>query len=474
MDSMFDTLLDLASSPDLAAAPTIAKKTSSSAADADDGFHIRALACACLLSFTVALADTGKLLRAASAMLMSPKGSERIAMPQILVNLQRSVVSVMLAKTEHPDWMSRGVLRTSNLDTFPVQFKAAPGTVHSLACDGGFVYLQTDEGMFKIGSGYGGTIKGKVYCHRPDFEPRPGWIGVIKGSLYFKPCPGGDDDDDAEMDDGQFEIYKLDTERLVVTDTLAVRSSNFSSSSPANLVTFSDGSNIGVVTVTNNDNFVIKFFSVSSGGGTTSCVQDLPLKLARKCVDVYGASTIEPASRHHQVDFAGCCDDEAADLRAGVDFALMLSSQGKLYYTGKSSSIGHKQPCPAGHWNEVSVSRSPKITQMAVGHDGGHALFLSDEGSVYFAGTARRGEDGDAQAGKSGHHHHRRAAKAVKPKRMARVDGAGVVQMACNNGTSVMVGRDGEVFVFGKDSSHADYNTGIVTDLKGKWIVQVR
>jgi E3 ubiquitin-protein ligase MYCBP2 len=46
--------------------------------------------------------------------------------------------------------------------------------------------------------------------------------------------------------------------------------------------------------------------------------------------------------------------------------------------------------------------------------------------------------------------------------------------MACNNGTSVMVGRDGEVFVFGKDSSHADYNTGIVTDLKGKWIVQVR
>lgn len=79
MDSMFETLLDLASSsPD-----------STKGSLTDDGSHIRALACACLLSFTVALADTGKLLRAASAMLMSPKGAERILMPQILVSLQR-------------------------------------------------------------------------------------------------------------------------------------------------------------------------------------------------------------------------------------------------------------------------------------------------------------------------------------------------------------------------------------------------
>ena len=163
-------------------------------------------------------------------------------------------------------------------------------------------------------------------------------------------------------------------------------------------------------------------------------LQDLPLKLARKCVDVFGASTVDPSSAaaaaHHTVDFSGCCDgEEAADLRAGSDFALMVSAQGKLFYTGKSSAIGHKQPCPPGRWNEVTVSRSPKITQVAVGHDGGHALLLSDDGCVYFTGTAKRGEDGDAQGGKSGHHHHRRAAKAVKPKRMSRVDGVNVVQV---------------------------------------------
>ena len=84
MDAMFETLLDLASSPD-----SSLSASKSFTGTVDDGNHIRALACACLLSFTVALADTGKLLRAATAMLMSPNGAERILMPQILVSLQR-------------------------------------------------------------------------------------------------------------------------------------------------------------------------------------------------------------------------------------------------------------------------------------------------------------------------------------------------------------------------------------------------
>ena len=85
MDAMFETLLDLASSPD-----SSLSASKSFTGTVDDGNHIRALACACLLSFSVALADTGKLLRAATAMLMSPKNwGERILMPQILVSLQR-------------------------------------------------------------------------------------------------------------------------------------------------------------------------------------------------------------------------------------------------------------------------------------------------------------------------------------------------------------------------------------------------
>jgi hypothetical protein len=68
----------------------------------DDGRSIRALSGACLLSLAVAYGDTGKLLSAASAMLMSPRGFEHIIMPAILASLQRSVVSVMLGQTDHP------------------------------------------------------------------------------------------------------------------------------------------------------------------------------------------------------------------------------------------------------------------------------------------------------------------------------------------------------------------------------------
>jgi len=68
----------------------------------DDGRSIRALSGACLLSLAVAYGDTGKLLSAASAMLMSPRGFELIVMPSILASLQRSVISVMLGQTDHP------------------------------------------------------------------------------------------------------------------------------------------------------------------------------------------------------------------------------------------------------------------------------------------------------------------------------------------------------------------------------------
>lgn len=48
-----------------------------------------------------------------------------------------------------------------------------------------------------------------------------------------------------------------------------------------------------------------------------------------------------------------------------------------------------------GKWTELPITNSPKIVQYSVGHDGLHALLVAEDGSVFFAGTARRGEDGD-------------------------------------------------------------------------------
>ena len=60
---------------------------------------------------------------------------------------------------------------------------------------------------------------------------------------------------------------------------------------------------------------------------------ELQLKLARKSVDVFGSSVIEEGKNKHQVDFG--CDDDTLSLQAGKEFALMLTSQGRVHYTGR-------------------------------------------------------------------------------------------------------------------------------------------
>lgn len=43
---------------------------------------------------------------------------------------------------------------------------------------------------------------------------------------------------------------------------------------------------------------------------------------------------------------------------------------------------------------------------------------------------------------------------------MMKMEGQYIVASACNNGSSALVNRDGELFLFGKDTAHADHNTG--------------
>jgi len=59
----------------------------------------------------------------------------------------------------------------------------------------------------------------------------------------------------------------------------------------------------------------------------------------------------------------------------------------------------------------------------------------------------------------------RRQVKAVKPKKMIRVEGKTVVTSACNAGSSAVVSADGEVLLFGKDTFHCDNTTGMSVSL---------
>ena len=49
---------------------------------------------------------------------------------------------------------------------------------------------------------------------------------------------------------------------------------------------------------------------------------------------------------------------------SGKDFALIRSSAGKVFFSGKSTSLGIKQQQGSTKWAELPISKTPRITQV--------------------------------------------------------------------------------------------------------------
>uniref|UniRef100_A0A182JLT3 Regulator of chromosome condensation n=1 Tax=Anopheles atroparvus TaxID=41427 RepID=A0A182JLT3_ANOAO len=174
-------------------------------------------------------------------------------------------------------------------------------------------------------------------------------------------------------------------------------------------------------------------------------------------------------------------------ISCGKEFGLVLvddgtpsgagySLGGKVLYWGRSIALGLKTA--AGGAGVVGcVMSTPKATvsmklneltalpkgitsfrQVVVGHEANHGLLLTADGAVYFTGTAKRGEDGELAKT------NRRQPKAVKPKRLNKLDGQTVTFVACNNGTSAFVTKEGKLIMYGKDTNYCEPN-GVVGGL---------
>ncbi|KAL1517024.1 hypothetical protein ABEB36_000844 [Hypothenemus hampei] len=442
IDPLFDLLLDLATlhGPE-SAVP-------------NDGTHLTAVACACLLSLVVVRGDTGKYLNATAALLMCPRALsiQNIQMPAVLCSLQRSIYGVLLGKILRPDWLTHGVPLTSKIDTYslklPSELENVPLISKSLAFDGQYLYLFTTKGLFKIGSGYGGTVKGLIALWKPDFYPNDhGSLVFCSGKLYVKLCG---------RRGGEFLVVEKNT--LLICGSVPLHSRDAGAS-----VIFSDGEFLGTISAAKDDGFVVRLLNQNTA--PASLVSELPLKLARKCVECLGQSPFEEEGNSYPINVN--VEEEVATVCSGKDFGLLRTVTGKVFYSGKSSALGIKQAgIRSGKWSELVLTKSPKIIHIAMGHDGLHAILITDDGGVFFTGTARRGEDGDM-------HKVRRQPKPVKPKRILKVEGFHVVTGACNNGTTALVCKDGELMMFGKDTAHVDPLTGLVNGLKGESITQV-
>jgi len=84
----------------------------------------------------------------------------------------------------------------------------------------------------------------------------------------------------------------------------------------------------------------------------------------------------------------------------GIKSTPASPAAGAANASSSSSSSSSKPSAAAAagvlEWKELAIVKSPRITQCSVGHDGQHCLLVADDGSVFFVGVARRGEDGES------------------------------------------------------------------------------
>ncbi|XP_052283534.1 E3 ubiquitin-protein ligase MYCBP2-like isoform X2 [Dreissena polymorpha] len=421
-----------------------------------EGQSLTSLACSALISLVISLGDTGKLLTAVSALLMSTgsMASQYIKVPAVLTLLQKSVQAVLQGKTHLPDWFSHGVKEKSRLFSFrldeipPVTSPGSQG-ISAVTSDGRFLYIHCRQGMFRIGSGYGGTLKGHIYGFREMLPAKSTvWLGFAAGMLLCRI-------------DNSSQLCTINTDTLDV-ESLCEMDGN----GVAPCAMFCDGAHVGQIRASKDDSFVVRMFDPHKS--PMEVVSELPLKLTRKCVDAFGLDNTDGGNNERKTVLTGY-DEEISFICAGKEFGLVRTVGNKVLYTGKSTAVGIKQGGPApGKWAELPITKSPKIAQVAVGHEGQHALLVTEDGSVFFVGTPRRGEDGDTSMSKG-----RRQPKAVKPKKMIRLEAKHVTHAACNNGSSAVITKDGGVYMYGKDTAHCHQSSGHVTDLKDQVVTQI-
>ncbi|KAM9652757.1 E3 ubiquitin-protein ligase MYCBP2 isoform 25-T25 [Morphnus guianensis] len=416
------------------------------------GQSLTALSCACLFSLVAAWGETGRTLQAISAILTN-NGShacQTIQVPTILNSLQRSVQAVLVGKIQIQDWFSNGIKKAALMHKWPLkEISVDEDDQCLLQSDGFFLYLLCKDGLYKIGSGYSGTVRGHIYNSTSRIKNRKekkSWLGYAQGYLLYR-----------DANNHSMTAVRINPETLEQDGTVALPDCHTEGQN----ILFTDGEYINQIAASRDDGFVVRIFATST---EPVLQQELQLKLARKCLHACGISLFDLEKDLHIISTG--FDEESAVLGAGREFALMKTASGKIYYTGKYQSLGIKQGGPsAGKWVELPITKSPKIIQFSVGHDGSHALLVAEDGSIFFTGSASKGEDGESTKS-------RRQSKPYKPKKIIKMEGKIVISTACNNGSSSVISKDGELYMFGKDAIYSD-STSLVTDLKGHFVTQV-
>ncbi|XP_060809498.1 E3 ubiquitin-protein ligase MYCBP2 [Amyelois transitella] len=436
---------------------------------------LTALGCACLVALAVARGESELILHTVAELIMAAPvlAEQYVQIPLNLTYLQRSVQSAILGKPSCNQWLNYGVPHQSLVSSFPVDlhpYISSEIVVKSLTSDGCYLYVLTSKGLLKIGSGYGSSIRQHVYLYKPDFfsTDRHGWIGYCKNKLYVR------------MGRRKTEIHEVDVNTLEVKATLKLENGpgahDYVDHKSA---MFTDGKELGLILYSSYDTMLIRLFDVESPReeGTPTPMNDyreISVHLLRRHVLIFGRSPFEDGFSRRNMDPDAAMavqmeddeDDPLMGICAGQDFCLLNTITGRVYYTGKGASLGYKTSSPiTSRWalmketvftrNDLPNLKKGRVMNVAVGHEGVHAILVMDNGVALFAGVSRRGEDGDISK-------HRRTPKPTRPKKIFKAENHFIIYAACNYGSTALVTKKGALLMFGKDTQHCDPSGEVV------------
>uniref|UniRef100_A0A672TBT7 RCR-type E3 ubiquitin transferase n=1 Tax=Sinocyclocheilus grahami TaxID=75366 RepID=A0A672TBT7_SINGR len=366
------------------------------------GQTLTALSCACLFSLVVAWGDTGKILQAVSAILTN-NGShacQTIQVPTILNALQRSVQAVLVGKIQIQDWFGNGIKRAALMNKWVLKEVSVDEDERCLLqTDGSFLYLLCKDGLYKVGSGYSGTVRGHVYNSTSRIRNRKekrSWLGFAQGCLLYQ-----------DMNSHNMEAIKINPETLEQEGTITMPGLQADGQN----IIFTDGEYINQIAACKDDGFVVRIYATSSD---PALQQELQLKLARKCLHACGISLFDLEKDLHIISTG--FDEEAALIGAGREFALMKTASGKVdipLYIPQCLCVRQKHTT-----KELKINEKPKVynsklvsdlkghfvTQVAMGK--AHTCVLTKSGEVWTFGVNNKGQCGRdtgtmSQAGKA-------------------------------------------------------------------------
>lgn len=91
---------------------------------------------------------------------LSPCLSKSHQVPTILNALQRSVQAVLVGKIQIQDWFGNGIKRAALMNKWILKEVSIDDDERCLLqTDGSFLYLLCKDGLYKVGSGYSGTVR---------------------------------------------------------------------------------------------------------------------------------------------------------------------------------------------------------------------------------------------------------------------------------------------------------------------------